>query len=124
MRLIDADKLKPDCLTNDGHLAITQSQIAAAETFEGVQWIPIKTRPLTEEEYEQYGGDAECEVEFMYDCPIPEDGEEVLITTDFGTVQIDTFCRDSNDGCFFESYYGEYDVKAWARMPKPWRGEE
>lgn len=35
MRLIDADKLKPDCLTNNGHLAITQSQIAAAETVGG-----------------------------------------------------------------------------------------
>lgn len=33
MRLIDADKLHPDCLTKDGTLAISQSQIANAETF-------------------------------------------------------------------------------------------
>ena len=32
-RLIDADKLYPDCLTKDGTLAISQSQIANAETF-------------------------------------------------------------------------------------------
>lgn len=32
MRLIDADKLYPDCLTNDGRLAISQSQIANAPT--------------------------------------------------------------------------------------------
>ena len=32
MRLIDADKLKPDCLTKDGRLAISQSQIANAPT--------------------------------------------------------------------------------------------
>lgn len=34
MRLIDADKLKPDCLTTDGKFAISQSQIANAPIFE------------------------------------------------------------------------------------------
>ena len=34
MGLIDADKLKPDCLTKDGRLAISQSQIANAPTIE------------------------------------------------------------------------------------------
>ena len=32
-RLIDADKLYPDCMTKEGTLAISQSQIANAETF-------------------------------------------------------------------------------------------
>lgn len=32
MRLIDADKLYPDCLTKEGTLAISQSQIANAPT--------------------------------------------------------------------------------------------
>lgn len=34
MRLIDADKLYPDCLTKTGRLAISQSQIAEAPTVE------------------------------------------------------------------------------------------
>ena len=34
MRCIDADKLKPDCLTKDGKFAISQSQIAKAPTVE------------------------------------------------------------------------------------------
>jgi len=34
MRLIDADKLYPDCMTKDGTLAISQSQIANAPTVE------------------------------------------------------------------------------------------
>ena len=34
MRLIDADKLYPDCLTKKGTLAISQSQIASAPTVE------------------------------------------------------------------------------------------
>ena len=33
-RLIDADKLYPDCLTKEGTLAISQSQIADAPTVE------------------------------------------------------------------------------------------
>ena len=33
-RLIDADKLNPDCLTKDGKLAISQSQLANAPTVE------------------------------------------------------------------------------------------
>jgi len=34
MRLINADKLYPDCMTKDGTLAISQSQIANAPTIE------------------------------------------------------------------------------------------
>lgn len=34
MRCIDADKLCPDCLTKQGKLAISQSQIANAPTVE------------------------------------------------------------------------------------------
>ena len=34
MRLIDADKIYPDCMTKDGKLAISQSQLANAPTVE------------------------------------------------------------------------------------------
>lgn len=74
------------------------------------QWIPIETRELTEEEKEEY---PDCT--FMYDCKLPDDGEEVLVTTWYGDVALDTFCRD--DGCYFENYCDEGDVIAW--MPKP-----
>lgn len=36
MRLIDADKLYPDSITNKGTVAISQSQIAQAPTVEAV----------------------------------------------------------------------------------------
>lgn len=79
-------------------------------------WIPIKTRELTEEEKEEY---PDCT--FMYDCPLPEDGEEVLVTTWAGGVDLDTFCRD--DGCYFENYCDEGDVVAWMPKPKPYDPE-
>lgn len=34
MRLIDADKLYPDCLSKNGRLAISQNQLANAQTIE------------------------------------------------------------------------------------------
>ena len=34
MRLIDANKLYPDCMTKDGKLAISQSQLANAPTVD------------------------------------------------------------------------------------------
>lgn len=39
MRLIDADKLNPDRMTNKGTVAISQSQIAKAPT---IQAVPIE----------------------------------------------------------------------------------
>lgn len=43
MRLIDADKLYPDCMTKNGTLAISQSQIANAPTVESPKgaWIEL-----------------------------------------------------------------------------------
>ena len=89
------------------------------KTVEGFQWIPIKTRPLTDEERKE-----NPEVLFYYDCPLPDDGEDVLVTTFLGDVRMDCFYRDPEDGCFFETYCDEDDVKAWARIPKPWDGKE
>lgn len=75
-------------------------------------WIPIKTRPMTEEEKEEIGH----EYAFMYDCPLPDDGQEVLITDCYGNVEIDTFCRD-HEGFYFEDNCDDGEVIAW--MPKP-----
>lgn len=40
MRLIDADKLYPDCMTKNGTLAISQNQIANAPTVEPTYQMP------------------------------------------------------------------------------------
>lgn len=81
-------------------------------TPQQTSWIPIKTRPMTEEEKEEIGH----EYAFMYDCPLPEDGQEVLITDCYGNVEIDTFYRDY-EGFYFENNCDDGEVIAW--MPKP-----
>lgn len=87
------------------------------------KWIPIKTRPLTNKEKEEYAdlGYSEDSIDSMYDCPLPNDGEEVLITTRYDEVTTDTFYRD--EGCYFEIYCDKDDVKAWMSKPIPYKAE-
>lgn len=83
------------------------------------EWIPIKFRPLTEEEKECYPEEADG----IYDCRLPDDGEEVLITTRWGAVCIDTFHRDEEDQSYFEDHDDADDVSAWKPLPKPYKEE-
>lgn len=100
------------------------ADVVEAEEEQESKWIPIKTRPLTDKEKEKYAylGYSEEELDFMYDCLMPEDGEEVLITTRYDEVNTDTFYRD--EGCYFESYCDKDDIKAWMPLPKPYEPQE
>ena len=84
------------------------------------KWIEVITRPLTEEEKEEYKD--ECEwYEFIYDCELPQDGQEVLITTKYGYVEKKTFYTDM--GSHFEQFEDEDDVCAWIQFTKPYKKE-
>lgn len=77
-----------------------------------IEWHKITTRPLTDDEREFY----DEEICFIYDCEMPEDGEEILIATKFG-VSVDTCVRD--DYAVFLDRYDDFDgVFAWAYIPK------
>ena len=69
------------------------------------KWITVITRPLTEED----------------DGELPQDGQEVLITTKYGYVEKTTFYTDM--GCYFEQFEDEDDVLAWMPLPKPYKKE-
>lgn len=85
-----------------------------------MEWIKIKTRPATEEEKKEYREYFD-EIGHVFDCQLPDDGQEVLITTLYGTVEKVTFCRDSYFGCYFEEYEEEGDVLAWMPLPDPFK---
>lgn len=84
------------------------------------RWIPITSRPMTEEEKElnkiqpDYRDD--CRI---FNCKLPDDGQEVLISV-YGVVEIDTFVRDANDGCYFESRDID-EVDAWMPLPQSYK---
>ena len=87
-----------------------------------MEWIPIKTRPITEAEKKHYKDIGWDDVGFMYDCPLPEDGQEVLVTDRCGHVEVDTFVND--DGCYFECNCSEGDVTAWMPLPDAYSPEK
>ena len=73
---------------------------------------------MTEEEKEEIGH----EYAYMYDCPLPDDGQDVLITDCWGNVEEDTFCSDY-EGCYFETNCDDGEVIAWMPKPQPYKAE-
>ena len=87
--------------------------------LEQPSWIPIKTRPMTEKEKEEIGH----EYDYMYDCPLPDDCQDVLITDCCGNVEIDTFCV-YYDGYYFETNCDNGEVMAWMPLPEPYKADK
>ena len=93
------------------------------------QWIPVTYRPLTEKERislaEHYGIEY-CDTldEKAFDCPMPEDGQEILISTSWGVVE--DVADNDIDGegfiCRGLEINGDWDgVDAWMPKPEPYK---
>lgn len=129
MRMIDADALldafaaENDAKECQWTLYGIKRKIEDAPRQEQ-KWIPVISRPLTDEEKEYYEDSFGCDfedIDYIYDCPLPDDGQTVLITDRLGNVEVDTFCRD--DGCYFECNCDAEDVLAWMPLPEPYKAE-
>ncbi len=81
---------------------------------ETITWHEVKTRPPTDKEKEEY---AEFEPEYMLDCPLPDDGEKILVATNYG-VDVDVCGIDIDEGYYLKNRGDWEDVLAWAEMPK------
>lgn len=84
--------------------------IRQAEAVQG--WIPFKTRPLTDEEKQEYPDWA-----YIFDCPLPDDGEEILLSNG-KYVWTDTFINDGE--CYLDGGDDIDDGMAWMHLPKPY----
>ena len=83
------------------------------------EWIPLISRPMTEEEREEYKGMAGITENMILNCPLPDDGQEVFVS--YGDyVCIDTFHDD--DGCYFEDVEID-EVDAWMPLPPSYKAE-
>ncbi len=69
------------------------------------------------EDIEQFG----YEFNYVFDCKMPDDGDEILIVTKYG---VDTDVCGIDEGYFLENHGDWGDVIAWAEMPKYKVGEE
>lgn len=99
--------------------------LMALEALKEREWNVVEKRPMDEEEREEWkeelGYEVADEDAFIY-FNLPEEGEEVLITTAWGSVTTATI---EYDGRFynFENYDFE-DVVAWKLKPKPYKEVE
>jgi len=91
------------------------------------EWVPITTRKLTKEEKEKAAYEWGLKPEdfddsWLYTCPLPNDGQEVLVTNRiWGYVVIDTFHIDEEGARYFENYEDEDDLLAWMPLPDPYK---
>ena len=130
-RLIDADAFKEyicnayeqvkHMYPDGGKLAkeITEAfckDIDEQPTIDQQKWIPFHKRELTEEEQEMYP-----EWSYYLDCELPEDGEEILISSPTWGVYKDTFNNEGSDGCYLEGDEEIDDGMAWMPLPKPYK---
>ena len=99
-------------------------QLPASDVVER-KWIPVKYRPMDEEEreywLEQFGYDVEYDEDIMFDCPMPDDGQEILVSYKSWV---------SQDRCEIDDGYGlegngDWEgVTAWMPLPEPYKGEQ
>lgn len=86
------------------------------------QWIPFKTRPLTEDEKTEHP-----EWSFIIDGEIPEEGQRILVNVAYKgheAVQMDEWGWNG-EGVYLESEYDiGTEVTAWMPLPEPYKDEE
>ena len=92
------------------------------------EWIPVSTRKATKEEIEGAASKMDLTPEeldgtWVYCCQLPEDRQEVLVSTKWG-VRLVEFTNDPDYGCTFEGYEDEGDVLAWMPLPEPYKKDE
>ena len=132
MRLIDADNLVGvlDILCDKGGDIRYWEQlkwiVGDMPTINPAKWIPVKFRPmdLEEREYweEQFGEELADEDAVMFDCPMPEDGQEILVSY---RKWISMDKCEIDGGCYGLEGNGDWDdVMAWMPLPEPWEGDE
>lgn len=106
---------------------INEALYVAIEALKGptFDWIPLTTRSMTDDEKEHYTDIERTDVAEngeIFDCPLPNDSQEVLVSHG-GYVYIDTFYNDCDDGCYFESLNID-EVDAWMPLPVAFERKE
>lgn len=80
-----------------------------------IKWHKVVKRPLTDEEKEEHLEAFGYIPEYILDCVLPYDGQEILIATKY---RVDTDVCVIDEGYYLESWGDWDDVIAWAEMPK------
>ena len=80
-------------------------------------WIPVKYHQISEKERaEEF---LSKDIQYMLDCKMPDDGQEILVTNGETTWQ-DT-CFIDCDGYYLDSNYDWIEITAWRPLPEPYK---
>lgn len=128
-KIVDLPSAEPDKDALDSAYAHgwTDAESKYRDMMREQRWIPVKTRPMDKEEREywsdHYGYDVEYEDAVLFDCKMPDDGQEVWVCSKCGNVWQDT-CQ-SDEGIYLEENGDWLDIVAWMPFvrPEPWKGE-
>lgn len=110
--------------------AIRKSRLQVIDSSAECPWIPVTYRPMTEEEEKELceklginGGFLEDWEKKVFTCQLPDDGQEILISS-FGRYVIEDICSWDEYGCGLENN-GDWDgVDAWMPKPEPYKKPE
>jgi hypothetical protein len=80
-------------------------------------WIPVKYHQISEKEREEEF--LLKDIQYMLDCKMPDDGQEILVTNG-GTTWQDTSFIDC-DGYYLDSGYDWIEITAWRPLPEPYK---
>ena len=120
MRLIDADALlEAYDQAHKGPPGGARKLIEEAPTVPAIDWIPFRSREMTEEERKEYPAN----IAAMWDEPTPDD-EQIILITDGTIAWTDKFLIDSDDGgCYLGSGVDIEDGMAWVPCPNLYKKE-
>lgn len=80
-------------------------------------WISVKYHQISEKERAEES--ISNDIQYMLDCKMPDDGQEILVTNGETTWQ-DTSFIDC-DGYYLDSNYDWIDITAWRPLPEPYK---
>lgn len=80
-------------------------------------WIPVKYHQISEKERAEES--ISNDIQYMLDCKMPDDGQEILVTNGETTWQ-DT-CFINSNGYYLDGGYDWIDIMAWMPLPKPYK---
>lgn len=88
---------------------------------DAMQWIPFRSRPMTEEEKEMHP-----DIDSILDCKLPDDGQMILVTIEIDGrrwVNYDEYYEDG--GSYLDSGYEICtEATAWMPLPEPYKEDD
>ena len=92
----------------------------AIEALSEDKWIPIQYHEITEEEREENGFPKDWD--YLLDCVMPQDDQEILVQDKYGVIRWDVCYED--DGFSLDSGLDWCDIVAWQPLPTPYKMED